>query len=87
MRQLEAVADRLRLDDGMLAMLKVPRRELTVQFPVQMDDGSVQVFRGYRVQHNDARGPMKGGLRYYPAVGLGRSARAGDVDELGNAPW
>ena len=69
-RQLEAVADRLRLDDGMLAMLKVPRRELTVQFPVQMDDGSVQVFRGYRVQHNDARGPMKGGLRYYPAVGL-----------------
>lgn len=69
-RQLEAVADRLRLDGGMLAMLKVPRRELMVQFPVQMDDGSVQVFRGYRVQHNDARGPMKGGLRYSPAVGL-----------------
>ena len=69
-QQLKAVADRLRLSAGTLAMLKTPKRELTVRFPVEMDDGSVRVFEGYRVQHNDARGPFKGGLRFASDVGL-----------------
>ena len=47
-------------------MLRVPQRELTVHFPVKRDDGSVEVFQGYRVQHNVARGPAKGGLRFHP---------------------
>ncbi len=69
-QQLQAVADRLSLSAGTLAMLETPKRELTVRFPVEMDDGSVRVFEGYRVQHNDARGPFKGGLRFAPDVGL-----------------
>ncbi len=68
--QLDAVADRLRISDGIRQILRHPKRELTVNFPVKMDDGSVRVFTGYRVQHNDARGPVKGGLRYHPAVDL-----------------
>ena len=51
-------------------MLRVPQRQLTVDFPVKMDDGSVQVFEGYRVQHNLNRGPAKGGIRYHPGVTL-----------------
>ncbi len=69
-QQLQAVADRLSLSAGTLAMIETPKRELTVRFPVEMDDGSVRVFEGYRVQHNDARGPFKGGLRFAPDVGL-----------------
>ena len=68
--QLSAAADRLRLDDGMRAILAACKRELSVHFPVQMDDGSTRVFSGYRVQHNLARGPAKGGIRYHPAVSL-----------------
>ena len=68
--QFDAVADRLALDDGVRAILRAPRRELTVNFPVHMDDGSVQVFTGYRVQHSLFRGPSKGGIRYHPAVDL-----------------
>lgn len=68
--QFDAVADRLALDDGIRAILRAPRRELTVNFPVHMDDGSVQVFTGYRVQHSLIRGPGKGGIRYHPAVDL-----------------
>ena len=69
--QFNMVADRLQLDDGMRAMLAVCKRELTVHFPVEMDDGSIRVFTGYRVQHNLVRGPAKGGLRYHPSVDLG----------------
>lgn len=68
--QFTAVADRLQIDRGMQEVLRSPRRELTVNFPVQMDDGSVRVFTGYRVQHNTARGPAKGGIRYHPDVGI-----------------
>jgi glutamate dehydrogenase (NAD(P)+) len=68
--QFDAAADRLGLDDGVRAMLRACKRELSVHFPVQMDDGSVRVFTGYRVQHNLARGPAKGGLRYNPHVDL-----------------
>ena len=58
------------LDPGLRRVLREPRRELTVHFPVQMDDGSVQVFTGYRVQHNLGRGPAKGGIRYHQDVTL-----------------
>ncbi|MBI4201492.1 MAG: Glu/Leu/Phe/Val dehydrogenase [Chloroflexi bacterium] len=70
MAQFNAVADRLGLDDGMRALLAMPKRELTTNFPVKMDDGSVRVFTGYRTQHNLARGPAKGGIRYHPQVSL-----------------
>jgi glutamate dehydrogenase (NAD(P)+) len=69
--QFNMVADRLQLDDGIRAVLGECKRELIVHFPVKMDDGSIRVFTGYRVQHNLARGPAKGGLRYHPAVDLG----------------
>ncbi len=66
--QFDLAAERLGLDDGMKAVLREPRRELTVNFPVHMDDGSVRVFTGYRVQHNLGRGPAKGGIRYHQNV-------------------
>ena len=69
--QFNSTADRLGLDDGVRTLLSVPKRELTVSFPVTMDDGSVQVFTGYRIQHNVVRGPAKGGIRYHPQVSLG----------------
>ncbi|MER3403330.1 MAG: glutamate dehydrogenase [Armatimonadota bacterium] len=69
-RQLEAAAHYLNLDRSMLEVLKHPRRELIVNFPVKMDDGSVRVFTGFRVHHNPARGPAKGGIRYHPEVTL-----------------
>jgi glutamate dehydrogenase (NAD(P)+) len=68
--QFETAADRLRLNPGVRAVLREPRRELTVHFPVELDDGNVAVFTGYRVQHNLARGPAKGGIRYHPSVTL-----------------
>jgi glutamate dehydrogenase (NAD(P)+) len=69
-QQVDIVADLLKLDDGMREMLKHPKRELTVNFPVRMDDDSYRVFTGYRVQYNMARGPTKGGIRYHPGVTL-----------------
>ena len=68
--QFDDAADRLHLDDDVRGVLRVSKRELSVNFPVNMDDGSIRVFRGYRVQHNIARGPAKGGLRYSPHVSL-----------------
>jgi glutamate dehydrogenase (NAD(P)+) len=69
-RQFDLAAVRLNLDPGMRLVLREPRREFTVHFPVHMDDGSVQVFTGYRVQHNLSRGPAKGGIRYHQDVTL-----------------
>ncbi len=69
-RQFDAAADVLHLDQGIRAILREPQRELSVNFPVRMDDGSVEVFRGYRVQHNVNRGPAKGGIRFHPQVTL-----------------
>ena len=68
--QLDTVAEFLELDDGMRRVLRSPIRELTVNFPVFMDDGRTEVFTGHRVQHNVARGPSKGGIRYSPLVTL-----------------
>ena len=65
-QQLDEAAGILELDPGMHAFLREPMRELHVTLPVRMDDGSVQVFKGFRVQYNDARGPAKGGLRFHP---------------------
>jgi glutamate dehydrogenase (NAD(P)+) len=68
--QFHRAADRLQLDDGLRAILSTPKRELTVSVPVKMDDGVYRVFTGHRVQHNLARGPAKGGIRYHPDVTL-----------------
>ena len=68
--QFNAVAERLGLDAGMREVLRHCKREFTVNFPVQMDDGSIRVFTGYRVHHNEARGPVKGGLRYSATLTL-----------------
>jgi glutamate dehydrogenase (NAD(P)+) len=69
-RQVDIVADLLKLDDGSRDVLKHPKRELTVNFPVRMDNGTYKVFTGHRVQYNMARGPCKGGIRYHPQVTL-----------------
>jgi len=69
-QQFDLAAERLNLDPGLRKVLREPRRELIVHFPVKMDDGSVQVFTGYRVQHNLGRGPAKGGIRYHQGVTL-----------------
>jgi glutamate dehydrogenase (NAD(P)+) len=70
LQQLETAARHLELDPGLLEVLKFPQRELTVNFPVKMEDGSTRIFTGYRVQHNIARGPSKGGLRFSPHTDL-----------------
>jgi glutamate dehydrogenase (NAD(P)+) len=65
-RQLDMAAEILKLDPGVHALLREPMRELHVTLPVRMDDGSIRVFKGFRVQYNDARGPTKGGIRFHP---------------------
>jgi len=68
--QFDEAADRLGLSQAMRAILRLPKRELIVNFPVRMDNGDVEMFTGYRVQHNINRGPAKGGIRYSPEVSL-----------------
>ena len=68
--ELDAAAERLHLDDGMHRVLRVPKRELAVNFPVTHDDGRVDVYTGYRVHHNVNRGPVSGGVRYVPNLDL-----------------
>jgi glutamate dehydrogenase (NAD(P)+) len=77
MRAFEAVnryfneaADQLDLTENMRTLLETPKREIQVQIPIEMDNGDLRTFIGYRVQHNDSRGPMKGGLRYHHEVDL-----------------
>lgn len=70
LKQLDIAAKELNLEQGIYEMLKQPKRCLTVAVPIKMDDGSVKVFEGYRVQYNDARGPLKGGIRYHSSVTL-----------------
>lgn len=69
--QFDAAADRIDLDENLRRRLRAIKRELTVNFPVEMDDGTVEVFRGYRVHHNIFLGPAKGGLRYHPETDAG----------------
>lgn len=68
--QFQAAADHLRLEPDIQLVLRTPYRELIVQIPVRMDDGHLELFHGYRVQHNAVRGPYKGGLRFHPEVDL-----------------
>jgi glutamate dehydrogenase (NAD(P)+) len=68
--QFDVAADRLGLSPALRAILRAPKRELTVHFPVRMDDDRVDVFTGYRVQHNINRGPAKGGIRFDANVSL-----------------
>lgn len=70
LKQFYKAADIMKLEPSMREVLAYPKRELTVNFPVKMDDGSIKVFTGHRVQHNVARGPAKGGIRYHPDVTL-----------------
>ncbi len=72
-QQFDKAAELLDLPRSIREVLRVPQRELTVNFPVKMDDGITTVFTGYRVQHNLGRGPVKGGIRYHPNV---------DIDEV-----
>jgi len=69
-RQFDEAADRLNLSPGIREVLKRPRRATIVSLPVAMDDGTLKVFTGYRVQHSIVRGPAKGGIRYHPGVTL-----------------
>ena len=68
--QFNDAAERLGLSQPMRAILSKPKRELVVNFPVRMDNGNVEMFTGYRVQHNINRGPAKGGIRFSPLVSL-----------------
>jgi len=72
-KMVDKAGKTLGLEQGTIEVLKSPKRELTVNFPVKMDNGTIRVFTGYRVQHNEARGPFKGGIRYHPQV---------DIDEV-----
>ena len=68
MRQFDTAAEKLELSEGLREVLRRPRRALSLSLPIKMDDGSLRVFQGYRVQHNSSRGPCKGGIRYHPNV-------------------
>jgi len=68
LKQLDEAAKLIKLDKGLHQVLASPKRVLTVSLPVKMDNGEIRVFTGYRSQHNDARGPYKGGIRYHPQV-------------------
>jgi len=69
-QQVERVGKMIGISPEVIELLQAPRRELGVAFPVRMDDGKMRVFKGYRVQHNFARGPLKGGVRFHPNVTL-----------------
>src|SRR5438270_13921269 len=68
MRAFDTAAEKLELSEGLREVLRRPRRALSLSLPIKMDDGSLRVFQGYRVQHNSSRGPCKGGIRYHPNV-------------------
>lgn len=70
MKQYNQAADIMRLHDGIRKILANTNNEIVVHFPVKLDDGTIEVFTGYRVQHNNALGPYKGGLRYHPTVDI-----------------
>jgi glutamate dehydrogenase (NAD(P)+) len=72
-RQFDKAADLIKLDDNIRKILAMTTNEIVINFPVKMDDGRIEMFTGYRVQHNSALGPFKGGLRFHPAV---------DIDEV-----
>jgi len=70
LEQIDETADRISLDPGIHKMIRKPERELTVTIPIEKDNGEIEVFTGYRVQHSSARGPCKGGIRYHPDTNI-----------------
>ena len=70
LQELQRAAETLGLSEGMFSILATPERELSVAIPIRMDDGSIRVFTGWRIQHSSVRGPCKGGIRYHPDLGL-----------------
>ena len=78
----DVAAQKLQLDDGLWRILREPSREFIVHIPVQLDNGQLEVFTGFRVQHSIDRGPAKGGIRYTPNVTLDETARPGQLDDL-----
>jgi glutamate dehydrogenase (NAD(P)+) len=70
LKQIETAAEKMELDPDILKILKTPKRILSVSVPIRMDDGSTEVFQGFRVQHNLSRGPGKGGIRFHPDVDM-----------------
>src|SRR5262245_47314558 len=70
LKQLDEAAELIKLDKGLQQVLSSPKRVLTVSLPIKLDNGDLKVFTGFRSQHNDARGPYKGGIRYHPQVSI-----------------
>lgn len=70
MHEFNKAADKMQLDPGIRKILGTTQNEIVVHFPVRMDNGEIEVLTGYRVQHNNALGPYKGGLRYHPTVDI-----------------
>ncbi|MFZ0389331.1 MAG: Glu/Leu/Phe/Val dehydrogenase dimerization domain-containing protein, partial [Calditrichia bacterium] len=70
LKQFDKAAKQLNLSDSQVAMIKEPRRITEVNLPVRMSDGSIRIFKGFRVQHSVARGPAKGGIRFHPDVNV-----------------
>ena len=81
-QQLQNVADAFEIDDDLVSVLGECKKSVEVSIPTTMDDGSVRVFTGWRVTHNVARGPSKGGIRYHPGVTPRRGQGARDVDDV-----
>lgn len=73
MQQYNHVADLMHLNENIRKILAITNNEITIHFPVKMDNGDVKIFTGYRVQHNNALGPYKGGLRYHPSISISDS--------------
>jgi glutamate dehydrogenase/leucine dehydrogenase len=67
-QQVDIAAEMLGLEPGFCEILKIPKRSMVVAIPIKRDNGEIEVFTGVRVQHNDSRGPYKGGIRYHPDV-------------------
>ena len=78
----DRAADQMDLSENMRQLLLTAKREISVQIAVELDNGEIATMIGYRVQHDDARGPMKGGLRYHPEVDIGEVPLAGSPDDL-----
>ena len=70
LKQFNKAADLMELNPDIRRILASNKNEITVSFPVKMDDDRIEIFTGYRVQHNDALGPFKGGMRYHPSVNI-----------------
>ncbi len=85
-RQFEVIADYLEIAESYRERIIYPKRAISVAVPIPRDNGSVEVFHGYRVQHHLAVGPTKGGTRFSPHLTLGRVRRARRLDELEMRP-